>query len=135
MIGSLISATSILFSGCKFSVGNITFGSNSAIVAQKAANNAEDTNDKSNLDEDTFYVLRDGKYIPLYFGNSSFKQGETASQPSKDRLLWYIDDNTQNSDVDRIPILYKNDQLVYRYSDTLDEEFNFERFFCTKICN
>ena len=115
--------------GCGFSIGNITFGTKDEIAKQKALKNEDEKVKAMDLEDDSYYVLSNGEYTPLYFGNSSFKEGETTTSPSKQRLLWYIDDGTADADINDIPVLYKNDKLVYRYSDTLAEEFNFERFF------
>lgn len=120
--------TSVLFSGCGFSIGKLTVGTPSVIKEKKESINATKKIAPS-LDEDTYYVLHDGTYTPLYFGNSSFDEGSVVNSPETTRLLWYIDDNTKNADIDLIPTIYKDDKLVYRYSDTLTEEFNFERFY------
>lgn len=118
-----------IFTGCGFSVGNFTFGTDSEIKKQKELFNGDEIEEKAQLDDDAYYVLRDGEYLPLYFGNSSFAEGEKTTQPSTDRLLWYTDDGSKDADINEIPVLYKDDKLVYRYSDTLEEEFNFERFY------
>ena len=127
LIPVLISCT--LFTGCGITIGKVTIGTKDTIDAKKASVNATEKNTTPELEEDAYYVLHNGKYTPLYFGNSSFDEGEVVNEPLTTRLLWYIDDYSNNADIDSIPTLYKDDQLVYRYSDTLTEEFNFERFY------
>lgn len=126
LIGLLI--VSLSFTGCGFSVGKVTVATEDTIKEKKEAINATEKI-APQLDEDAYYVLHDGNYTPLYFGNSSFDEGAVVTTPSTSRLLWYVDDNTKKADIDEIPTIFKDDKLVYRYSDTLAEEFNFERFY------
>ncbi len=119
---------SLTFSGCGFTVGNLTLGTEEVIQEKKEAINADEVTVLPALEDDAYYVLHNDDYIPIYFGNSSFDEGEVVQEPQTTRLLWYIDDGTKNSDINSIPTLFRDDKLVYRYSDTLTEEFNFERF-------
>ncbi len=77
-----------------------------------------------NLDEGVFYV-RDinNKCAPVYFGAATFEEGNVATSPSNDRVLWYTDDMFEN-----IPTLYAGDSLIYKTPSEFEETFTFERF-------
>lgn len=77
--------------------------------------------DEADLEDNEFYVLHDGRYEKLYFGNATYDTSRGGS--GRDRVLWFGEE-----DFGRIPTLYRGDKLVYHKMDELEEDFEIERF-------
>lgn len=79
--------------------------------------------DAKDLEEDAFYVLKKGKYYPVYYGEANFNESNSkASSSSDERTLYFMED------WEDIPTLYAGDELIYHTSENLDETFVFERY-------
>lgn len=60
-------------------------------------------------------------YLP-YSGYATFDKEKPVSAADASRVLWFQDD------FNAIPTLYEGDKLVYRYNESFDEDFTFERY-------
>ena len=78
--------------------------------------------DEADLEDNEYYVLHDGRYEKLYFGNATYDTSGGGS--GRDRVLWFDEE-----DFGRIPTLYRGDKLVYHKTDDLEESFELERFY------
>lgn len=79
-----------------------------------------------NLDEGGYYVVHNNTPSKIYFGNATYKYGESYAMSNKDeptdRVMWYSDD------WEEIPTFYEGDSLIFYSTDVLTETFCFERF-------
>lgn len=79
--------------------------------------------DMEDLEDGGYYVLRGDEYEKLYMQDTNYEVDDSKpTSSSTAHTLWYQDD------WNKVPTLYKGDQLIYKTSETLDEEFCLERF-------
>ena len=106
-----------------FSLAGCSSRRNTVEEEETEKENLKYITDAKDLEEDAFYVLKKGKYYPVYYGNANFGENSSkASNSSDDRTLYFMDD------WENIPTLYAGDELIYHTSENLDETFVFERY-------
>ena len=91
------------------------------------------TSDKGwmkNLQDNTFYVVRDGTYYPLYtyYNNTTITDDGLApdieSPVNTNRMMFFTSDNEA-----KIPTLYKGDKLMYYSKSSLLSYISWERYY------
>ena len=83
---------------------------------------ADVVEEMENVEDGGFYIHRNGSYQRLYVDNANFEISGNNSSSSTTRTLWF------STDWSRIPTMYRGDQLIYKTSATLKEQFRIERF-------
>lgn len=84
----------------------------------KIDNNIEYVESLDELEENTYYVVHDGKYEKPYIKNASFDiKYDTSSTLNEDDVAWYMEDFS------KIPTLYSGDYIVYYTSEEFNENF------------
>lgn len=77
--------------------------------------------DMESLEDDSYFVYRDGTYYQLYVGNANYTVS-SSSNPDVKKTLWFMED------FEKIPTMYKGDMLVFKTSKPLTEKIYIERF-------
>ncbi|RHU82988.1 hypothetical protein DXC24_12845 [Clostridium sp. OM08-29] len=89
----------------------------------KIDNNIEYVESLDELEENTYYVVHDGKYEKPYIKNASFDiKYDTSSTLNEDDVAWYMEDFS------KIPTLYSGDYIVYYTSEEFNENFYIRRY-------
>lgn len=112
-ISSLLLSVSLVFTGCggkKYDNSNVPAPSTDSI-------------DTSNMKNGGFYIYHNGQAYKPYFGKATFDEGNIASSSSKDRVMWFKEDDFAN-----IPTMYKGDMILFYTRDDFKEDFTYERF-------
>lgn len=78
-------------------------------------------NEMDQVEDGGYYVCRNGSYEKLYVGRANYEVS-AQSGVNENRTLWFMDD------FDRVPTMYKGDQLVFKTAGILSETVVIERF-------
>lgn len=116
---AVISAGALVFGGCGSKKDE-----EQATEATRTSVSYVNSMDKLSNGEFAIEHKEKGKtvyYLP-YSGNATFDKTSTASVANASRVLWFQDD------FNAIPTMYEGDKLVYRYNESFNENFTFERF-------
>lgn len=116
---AVLSAGALIFGGC----GS---GSSDKKATETTNTTVSSVNSMDQLADGAFAIEHQENgstvyYLP-YSGNATFNKTTAVSVANASRVLWFQDD------FNAIPTLYEGDKLVYRYSQSFDENFTFERY-------
>lgn len=113
-IAAAFLATSLVLTGCS---------GFERVRGYRGEYSVEVEENSSRLEDNAFYVAKkDGTYHKLYIGEASFQAGQAVPEPSSERVAWF------GKDYDKIPTMYKGEQIAYRSTTEFDEVFGIERF-------
>lgn len=116
VIGLFVGAA-ILFSGC----GTRHSGKTDEIDIKETKDGIRYVTSLDQMEENHVYVLHDGKYQYTYFPHCTYDTSEEASSATD--ILWLM------SDEEKVPTLYKGDQLIYYKTSALADDFILQRFY------
>ena len=98
-----------------------------ALTPLTACNSSEEEHELTDaekieaLADDSFYILHNGDYTPLY-ANSANYTVQTENSADEAHTLWY------GEDFENVPTMYQGDKLVYKSNEVFDDTFTIERF-------
>ena len=79
--------------------------------------------DEADIPNDSYYVAKaDGTYHKPYLGMTSYMSDSAPYQADPMRVCWF------GKDFDRIPTMYKGEEIVYRSSQEFTPSFYLERY-------